>query len=502
MDGTAPRPWNPTPTASTVITSGQLGTVSLDVTSDIANWVGGSQVNLGWIFKKRDEGLAGQGDFRSRESTNPPRLVLIVQSPGFTLSLSPTGNGEGRVTSEPAGIDCVYSAGAATGSCSAAFPPATSVTLAASSPSGNSFAGYRGGVNSNDATTSVSVDEDVAVMVEFARTIRLRITVRCAENAFCGVSQAAWSPSNTGELFGRGANCFGEATCEFLYRVPSSTVMTLEAGGTVYVNIPYEIKWSGCDGTSGDSRGSPARCHLNSFNRDFELVADYAGPAPWVNGLVAHYPLDGNGNDVAGGKVHAALSSPTWAADRHGTPQMAMHVSTSGTNGVVTGLNTRHPLGFAKFDQFSIAVWVRPDSITTASSAEGIVGVGVSSLRVSMQVAPDGTPFATGCFSGAPCWDTRTSVGATTPTRLVVDRWYHLVVLYDGANRTMRLYQDGVWVGDSSIPSVFATRFTDGFFWYGGFPGSVTEWFRGSIDDVRVYRRLLTQTEISVLATP
>lgn len=497
-------PWNPTPSASTVISREQLGTVALDVTADVVGWVSGSLEDLGWILKKRDEGQAGLVEFDSRESDEPPQLIMVVQPPppGNTLSLSPFGSGEGRVTSVPAGIDCMYAAGAGSGTCSAVFPSATAVTLTAASASGSSFAGYRGDLNSNENTAIVSLDGDAAVSVEFARTIRLQITVRCAAVGFCGVAQASWSPFNTGEIFGRGANCFGEATCEYFYRVPSSTVMTLEAGGRVYVNIPYEIKWSGCDATDGDSRGSPARCHLTSFTRDFDLVADYTGPAPWVNGLVAHYPLDGGGADIAGGKVHATLSSPAWTHDRHTTPVSALQVSTSATNGVVTGLSTMHPLGFGKFDQFSVAAWVKADSVTTGLEPEGIVGVGATSLRVGMRVAPDGIPYAGGCFSGNPCWDTRMIAGTTTPTSLIPGRWYHLAMVYDGATRAMHFYQDGGLVGQASIPSVFGNRFTDGFFWFGGFPGSATEWFRGAVDDVRVYRRLLTHVEISELATP
>lgn len=69
-------PFVSTPTATTTITNGQTGTVSLDVTSDVKSFLHGTNTNDGWIVKLDNESLSGKVDFGSRESGTPPQLII------------------------------------------------------------------------------------------------------------------------------------------------------------------------------------------------------------------------------------------------------------------------------------------------------------------------------------------------------------------------------------------------------------------------------------------
>lgn len=77
MDDSASYPWVATPTATALLKNGQTGLVSFDVTADVQAWLAG-QSNDGWILKKTVEGDPGRGDFRSREGTSGPLLLLTV----------------------------------------------------------------------------------------------------------------------------------------------------------------------------------------------------------------------------------------------------------------------------------------------------------------------------------------------------------------------------------------------------------------------------------------
>jgi hypothetical protein len=61
-----------------------------------------------------------------------------------SVSILPGGNGSGRVTSQPAGIDCTIVAGNGSGTCTASFPVGTTVRLDARPAPGSSFQGFRG----------------------------------------------------------------------------------------------------------------------------------------------------------------------------------------------------------------------------------------------------------------------------------------------------------------------------------------------------------------------
>lgn len=81
------------------------------------------------------------------------------------------------------------------------------------------------------------------------------------------------------------------------------------------------------------------------------------------------------------------------------------------------------------------------------------------------------------------------------------NNWHHFVGVYDAVNRKMYLYVDGgLEAGPSTIP---ATQFnTTREPWVIGAVSpvySVAQFFLGSIDDVRIYNRALTQTDITAL---
>ena len=74
-------PWVEPATSLSTITSGQTGSVSFDVTTDVAGYLDGTLENRGWLLKKEDEGASGLIDFMSKErgASVGPRLLLTVQ---------------------------------------------------------------------------------------------------------------------------------------------------------------------------------------------------------------------------------------------------------------------------------------------------------------------------------------------------------------------------------------------------------------------------------------
>jgi hypothetical protein len=72
-------PWASTPTDSALVTSGQTGTLSFDVTEDVLAILAGDSPNYGWMLRKEAEGLSGWIRLHARESASPPVLILQVQ---------------------------------------------------------------------------------------------------------------------------------------------------------------------------------------------------------------------------------------------------------------------------------------------------------------------------------------------------------------------------------------------------------------------------------------
>jgi hypothetical protein len=86
---TTVQPWLSPATATRLITSGQTGVVSFDVTSDVAAILAGTYPGHGWLIKKVDENQSGSLEFVSREQATGPRLLLDLEGGGASTGPGP-----------------------------------------------------------------------------------------------------------------------------------------------------------------------------------------------------------------------------------------------------------------------------------------------------------------------------------------------------------------------------------------------------------------------------
>jgi len=155
----------------------------------------------------------------------------------FTLTVSGSGGGAGRVTADPAGIDCALEAGAATGVCAAAFSSGTRVTLTASPGPGSVFGGWGGACSGTEACV-VTVEETVGVTAAFGRNaVTLRVT-----GAGEGEGAVGASPEGIACAVAAGV---ASGTCSAEY--PSGTSVRLTA--TPATGSAFAGWGGGCQGT-------------------------------------------------------------------------------------------------------------------------------------------------------------------------------------------------------------------------------------------------------------
>jgi fibronectin type 3 domain-containing protein len=196
------------------------------------------------------------------------------------------------------------------------------------------------------------------------------------------------------------------------------------------------------------------------------------------SGLVAAYSFnEGQGTSVAdrsGGTNTGTLSGATWTtAGKYGSA-----LSFDGVNDWVTVADS------ASLDvtRLTLEAWVRPTAL------------GGMWRTVAFKEQPGGMVYAlyAGQGTGVPVGQVniggeRNALGAG----LALNTWSHLAVTYDGA--ALRLYVNGALAGTTSVAGNIPA--STGPLRLGG--NSVwAEWFAGQIDEVRVYNRALSQSEI------
>jgi Concanavalin A-like lectin/glucanases superfamily len=202
--------------------------------------------------------------------------------------------------------------------------------------------------------------------------------------------------------------------------------------------------------------------------------------APPVGTPVAAYNFDAGGGttlaDVTGKGHTGTLSGPTWtAAGRTGAALSFDGVNDSVRIDDANDLDLRTGM--------TLEAWVRPSALGNAWRTV-LFKEQTGHMTYALYAATD-TGRATGqAYVGG-------ERNARASTALPVNAWTHLATTYDGAN--LRLYMNGTQAATLALTGAMAV--STGPLRIGG-NGIWGEWFAGLVDDVRVYDRALSASEI------
>jgi hypothetical protein len=203
-----------------------------------------------------------------------------------------------------------------------------------------------------------------------------------------------------------------------------------------------------------------------------------------TNGLVAYYPFNGNANDESGNGNDASISGAVLTADRFGVINKAFHFNGAGDS--INASVASMPLGNSPR---SIVAWIKPD--TGGHPINGVIDYGngdCTGLMFAISYDKSGNDNL-GFWGG--CQDYASSL--ITPS----NQWSFVALTYDGSN--IRLYANG----GSETNAIGSLNAQNSRLWIGAETlndgGSFRDYFRGSIDDVRIYNRALSASEVQQL---
>ena len=202
--------------------------------------------------------------------------------------------------------------------------------------------------------------------------------------------------------------------------------------------------------------------------------------SPLDIGLVAWYPLDGNGTDHSPTANHATVNGTTPTADRHGVAGKALLFGGSGSNHYLEAAFNQALSSTA----ISYSIWAKPTS--TTSNHGSPITFRADGRGFNLYKMPDNS------------WSHWTGNGGWQKfhAQSISLNWTALAFTHDGT--TGKAYQDGVLVVSSNKTYLPAQS---GSLKIGAGTGGSgpTYFFKGAIDDVRIWNRVLSAEEISSL---
>jgi len=206
-------------------------------------------------------------------------------------------------------------------------------------------------------------------------------------------------------------------------------------------------------------------------------------------GLVAHYPFDGNTEDVTPYANHGVIGGdPVFeeVADRGG-----MAIKFDGDRDSVLAPNAVQLIS----DYTSVSFWIRVDSINTSDAEAYILDFGHWDQRWKVSL-PQHTKIVWTTNSKNDQFDNAISdMDSGDGNELVEDFWWYVTMVHDGEDDI--IYVDGVEVNRKPAPGILNS--TNRPLGMGSNPIDGGQYFNGALDELKIYNRALTADEVANL---
>jgi hypothetical protein len=362
-------------------------------------------------------------------------------------------------------------------------------------PSGMSF------VDNSDGTATLSGTPDVGTFGIYSSTIEACNDVTCTDQSFTLTIQEA--PSFT-----------SSDSATFTVGVPGTFTVTTTGTTPISLSVfsgsfPADVQFvDNEDGTatiSGTPQAGTDGPYLLSFQAcnsvdcttsSFTLTVNPAGPPPPPpscttppTGMIAWYPGDGNANDLIGVNDGTLEGGATFVSG-----EVGQAFSFNGTN---QDVSIGDPANLKVTTGITIDAWINPSSGPSA----GLGGI-VTKWHQDASLSSTADSYAIWLSNTAPL-SVFTSIHTTDGGEpqfsggvIPLNTWSHVAMTYDAATGFYALYVNGVLVNSTTTNAGLNIFATDAPIYIGSEAAGAGRFFPGLIDEVEVFNRALSASEI------
>jgi hypothetical protein len=228
----------------------------------------------------------------------------------------------------------------------------------------------------------------------------------------------------------------------------------------------------------------------------FVIYGNLFGQVNLDSCLIAYYPFNGNANDESGNNNHGTVIGASLSSDRFNNSESAY---------AFDGINDYIDIGLLKelsgAFEISISIWINKFS---SDRYEGFIGrwnTDSENNNVFLLYNSEKS------YVNYPVFDLQfndESIGwAETTNKALVGDWFHLVGVWRSFDGFIGLYMNGTLEDSNTFGKGKCLYYHDLYttrIGHWGFPAQGGNRFLlGKLDDIRIYKRALTEDEIKVL---
>lgn len=250
--------------------------------------------------------------------------------------------------------------------------------------------------------------------------------------------------------------------------------------------------------TSCTSNNNPAPIHDTIYVHDTTNTHDTLSCTNCF-GAVGCYPFNGNANDVSGNNLNGTVTRATLAADRKGNANSNSYHFSGYNSGNPAFIDLPNLSNFeASSGDISLSLWCKIDN--------------VSQSPFLFTLSPDnpsdrfsGTYFWSAAYNYSPIWDHGNissgrliSSAAVTPP--ATGTWCHLVYVRSKTGNFMKIYYNGNEIASKSSSTDISNKNLPVRIGGGGYEGGpLTGYFIGYIDDLKIFNKAVSASEVSTI---
>ena len=203
------------------------------------------------------------------------------------------------------------------------------------------------------------------------------------------------------------------------------------------------------------------------------------------DGLVGWWPFNGNANDESGNGNHGTVNGATLSSDRNGKLNGAYSF-----DGVSNNIIISNEKQFDFIKEFTISVWIKPNQtfngqkfiITKFKNYDDSYSLGIENNKIDARLNPKKNGWQV--FSGS------TNIDKSLWINLNMILKNNLINIYmNGKLEFSKSFIDSLY--DSQAPLVFGDFYGNNFY--------LDRLFNGSLDDIAIYNRALSDQEVEQL---
>ena len=224
------------------------------------------------------------------------------------------------------------------------------------------------------------------------------------------------------------------------------------------------------------------------YSNEVIVMTQDSIPSWLINGLVGYWPFNGNANDESGNGNNGMVNGATLTADRFGNVDKAYSFNGNGdlinTSNIFYNANNNH----------SISMWFYSTSDNNSTFFD-TNPTAIEAYATSYYLNPANN-FTFSLGNGS-IWTSHPS-NCYFPCIVNLNSWHHFTVVSLGLE--YKFYLDGA-LKHTYNPNNLPLNQLVSVYFGGSSVGPGGGYFKGKLDDIRIYNRALSASEVSYLAS-